>query len=311
MINWIMITGASGGLGKAFAVEAARRGWNIYLTDLHAESLEVLASGLRRTYSVRVRCQACDLAEAARRAAFLEQLRRENLRFWGLINVAGVDFEGEFCQRTGEEIRAIVRVNIEANLEMTRAIVERRDPMTTFRIINVGSLAGFFPMPVKATYAASKRFLLDFSTAMNEELRGQGITTTILSPAGQPTTEGSLRGIEAQGLLGQLTTQNIGSVAADTLDKALKGAPLYIPGFLNRLLWVFGGLIPPRLLARLIGRRWREAGASDGAMRNHHLRSGRAQPFFKLFSGFRWKSLWRPAGLSRRFSKALGTFARS
>ncbi len=262
MTSWIMITGATGGLGKAFAVECASRGWNLFLTDLHPVSLQTLSDSLCRTYGVHVQYQACDLADPASRSELFAYLQQTGARFWGLINVAGLDYEGLFSERKREQIRSILRVNIEGTLEVTHALLERRDPRHIFRIINVGSLAGFYPMPVKATYAASKRFLLDFSIAMREELRPQGVTVTVLCPAGMPTTASCIQGIEAQGLMGQLTTQDIGAVAAQTLDQALRGRAVYIPGLFNRLLWLAGSLVPPRALAKLIGKRWRQAAAA-------------------------------------------------
>jgi uncharacterized protein len=263
MKSWIMITGATGGLGKAFAVECASRGWNMFLTDLCENSLHTLADNLRRTYGVDIQQRSCDLADPASRSQLFTSLQQSGANFWGLINVAGLDYEGLFCERRREQIRSILRVNIEGTLEVTHALLERRDPRFIFRIINVGSLAGFYPMPVKATYAASKRFLLDFSIAMREELRPQGVTVTILCPAGMPTTQSCIQGIEAQGILGQLTTQDIGSVASQTLDQALRGRGVFIPGLLNRLLWLLGSLVPPVVLAKLIGRRWR--GTSKGS----------------------------------------------
>ena len=259
MTSWIMITGATGGLGKAFAVECASRGWNLFLSDLHPAPLQTLSESLVRTYGVQVQSLACDLADPAARTQLFDTLRQNGYRFWGLVNVAGLDYEGFFRERSREQLRAILRVNIEGTLEMTHAMLERRDPTHIFRIINVGSLAGFYPMPVKATYAASKRFLLDFSIAMREELRPLGVTVTILCPAGMPTTPGCIQGIEAQGLMGQLTTQDIGAVAAQTLDQALRGRAVVIPGALNQMLWLLGSLVPPRLLAKLIGMRWKEA----------------------------------------------------
>jgi short-subunit dehydrogenase len=262
MTSWIMITGATGGLGKAFAVECASRGWNLFLSDLRPAPLQTLSESLCRTYGVQVRSQPCDLADPAARSQLFDHLRQNGYRFWGLVNVAGLDYEGFFRERSREQLRAILRVNIEGTLEMTHAMLERRDPTHIFRIINVGSLAGFYPMPVKATYAASKRFLLDFSIAMREELRPLGVTVTILCPAGMPTTPGCIQGIEAQGLMGQLTTQDIGAVAAQTLDQALRGRAVVIPGALNQLLWFLGSLVPPSLLAHLIGMRWKEARAN-------------------------------------------------
>jgi short-subunit dehydrogenase len=114
-------------------------------------------------------------------------------------------------------------------------------------------------MPVKATYAASKRFLVDFSLALREEVRPLGATVTVVCPAGLPTTPECIRGIDAQGLMGHLTTQNVGTVAAGALDYALAGRTVYIPGLINRALLSIASLIPPALIASMVGARWRAA----------------------------------------------------
>ncbi len=259
MGSMIFITGATGGLGKAFAAECASRGWDLFLTDLREESLGLLAAGLERSYGVNVMTRAADLTEVSCRSSLYTELRSRNLRFRGLINVAGLDYEGLFFERSQTEISAIVRLNIEAALWVTHMLLEFRDRTATFRLINVSSLAAFFCMPVKATYAASKRFLLDFSLALRDELREQNVTVTVLCPAGLPTTPECIAAIEAQGLMGQLTTEDIGKVAHQTIEAALHGRALVIPGFLNRLVYWLGSLIPPVSLVELIGRRWREA----------------------------------------------------
>ena len=256
MTSYVCITGATGGLGRAFAVECANRGWNLVLTDLSREALENLATALSVAYDIEVRYHPCDLTDNVSREEMFDQFRKGRLTFWGLINVAGLDYEGPFMERTSGQIRNIIRLNIEANLEMTRAILDLRDETKGFRLINVSSLASFYPMPIKAIYAASKRFLLDFSLALREELRPSGGTVTTLCPAGMPTTERAICGINAQGLMGLITTKNVGFVAARTLDHALKGHSIYIPGLVNRMLRMLGGLTPPTLVAHLIGLRW-------------------------------------------------------
>jgi uncharacterized protein len=255
--SMVLISGATGGLGKAFAVECASRGYDIFLTDLRAVSLETLARGLHRSYGVKVLWQACDLADADSRARLFDALQADGLLFWSLINVAGTDFEGEFSARSKEQVRTIVRVNIEGTLEMTHALLDRRDPMTPFRIINVASMAAFYPMPVKATYAASKRFLLDFSLALREEMQDRGVTVTVLCPGGLYTNQECIDAIEAQGIAGHLTAQSIGSVAANTLDSALRGQAIFIPGVFNRLIQVLGSLLPPAWIASFICMRWK------------------------------------------------------
>ncbi|MBE0697233.1 MAG: SDR family NAD(P)-dependent oxidoreductase [Anaerolineaceae bacterium] len=262
--SFVMITGAAGGLGKAFAVECASRGWHIVLTDLRAAPLDTLAASLRATYNVQALAHPGDLTDPASRAALFEWIKENHLRFWFLFNVAGLDYEGMFYDCTRQQIRTILRLNIEGTLEMIHALLDFRDPHTTFRIINVASLAAFFPMPVKATYAASKRFLLDFSLALREEIRPLGASVTVLCPAGLPTTPECVTAIEAQGLMGQLTTQNTGTVAAETIDAALAGSAVVIPGMLNRVLYALGKLVPPVIIARLVAGRWKAAHQKHG-----------------------------------------------
>jgi short-subunit dehydrogenase len=266
MRSKVLITGATGGLGKAFAVECARRGWDLFLTDLDVERLDILADGLRRTYGVGVIRHACDLTDPASRTDLFDFIRSARTRFWALINVAGEDYEGPFRERRPEQLRTILRLNIEGTLEITHAVLGWSDPGRPFRIITVSSLAAFFPMPVKATYAASKRFLLDFSLALNAEVESLGATVTVLCPAGLPTTDMCIEAIEAQGLMGHLTTQNIGKVAARAIDHALKGRAIYVPGLLNQSLLGLSRWIPATGVARLIGRRWRAARRRRGQL---------------------------------------------
>jgi short-subunit dehydrogenase len=259
MSSFIFISGATGGLGKAFAVECASRGWDVFLTDLDTSRLEILTNSLRQTYDIRALSEACDLTDHNERTALFDKVIRLGVRFQMLINVAGVDYEGAFRERTRDEIRTIVRLNIESTLDVTHTLLACADPVQPLRIINVSSLAAFYPMPIKATYAASKRFLLDFSLALRDELHGRGATVTVLCPGGMPTRADTIEAIEAQGFWGQLTTMDIGLVAARTIDYALLGRAVYIPGVVNQLLQLGGRLVPAISLAGLIGKRWRTA----------------------------------------------------
>jgi short-subunit dehydrogenase len=259
MKSMVFISGAAGGLGKAFAVECARRGWDLFLTDLRVEDLSLLAAGLERTYRVNVFYKTGDLMDPTSRQELFQDLEQGEGRFRGLINVAGLDVEGIFRERSLEELRGIVRLNVEGTLEVTHSLLAAADPMQPFWIVTVSSLAAFFPIPVKATYAASKRFLLDFSLALKDEVKSRGATVTVLCPAGLPTTSSAIAGIEAQGLMGQLTTRNVGWVARLTINQALRGKTIVVPGFLNQILRWAGSLVPPVLLSGLLGKRWRAA----------------------------------------------------
>jgi len=254
-----LITGAAGGLGKAFAVECASRGWDVFLTDLSPENLETLAQGIRSSYGVDVHTHACNLTDADSRQTLFDLFSQQHLSIAALINVAGLDHEGLFYDQTVAKIQSIIRLNIEATVTMTHAMMHFRDLYRPFRIINVASLAAYYPMPVKATYAASKRFLLDFSLALREEIRSLGATVTVLCPAGMPTNIDCIRGIDAQGWMGQVTTMDVGRVAKITIDAALSGKAVVIPGLVNRVMQGVGALIPTHVLAKLIGKRWLSA----------------------------------------------------
>jgi short-subunit dehydrogenase len=234
MRSRVLITGAAGGLGKAFSVDCARRGWDLFLTDIDGERLRRLGEAIARTYGVQVGWAPADLTDPGSCETLFEQILAAPYRFRVLINVAGLDHEGIFLDRSRDEMRTIVDLNIEGTLAVTHALLPRRDPGATFRIITVASLAAFFPMPVKATYAASKRFLVYFSLALREELKGLGATVTILCPAGLPTAASTIEAIEAQGFIGHITTKNIGYVASSTIDRALQGKSIYVPGTLNQ-----------------------------------------------------------------------------
>lgn len=253
----VLITGAAGGLGSAFAVECAKRGWGMLLTDLRKEELGKLASRLEAQYGIHAITHACDLTDANARSILFTRCRKERLTFRMLLNVAGLDHEGLFYEQPRQFIQQIIRLNVEATMDMTHEMLKLRNPLAPFRIVTVASLAAFYPMPVKATYAASKRFLLDFSLALREEVKEVGASVTVLCPAGLPTTPETIRSIASQGLMGALTTCAVDGVAAQTLDAAVKGKMIVIPGWINRALRVLGGLVPACCVAKLIGLRWK------------------------------------------------------
>jgi short-subunit dehydrogenase len=256
MSSYACITGATGGVGKAFAAECAERGWNLYLTDIAAGLLPPLATGLHRLFGVEIEFHACDLTDAEARQDFWIEANRRGACFHTLVNVAGVEYEGFFKQRSRQELMHILRLNVEATVDMTHAVLRYRDPSQPLRIINMSSLGAFYPMPTKAVYAASKRFLLEFSQALNYELRGENVHVSAVCPAGLPTYKEAIERLLAQGLAGQLTTQNVGEVAQGAIDYVLAGKAVFVPGAVNRLLAPLGRLLPTAWVVGIIGRRW-------------------------------------------------------
>ncbi len=255
----VLITGAGGGLGRAMALEAARRGYDLILTDVNASSLIVFQEGLMRQYDVMVDSMPCDLTDAADVKKLFEYIREKNVALNLLLHVAGIDFEGGFLELECERLIDIVKVNIEGTLRVLHGALGRRDINKRFTVVVVSSLASLYPMPLKATYAASKRFLLDFSMALSQELADHNATVMALCPGGLPTTPGAMQGISAQGFWGRITTNSLPLVARRTIARALRGKRIYIPGTANRIFSILGRLVPRAALTKLLYARWRQA----------------------------------------------------
>ncbi|MEA4870978.1 MAG: SDR family NAD(P)-dependent oxidoreductase [Christensenella sp.] len=255
----VFITGASGGLGRALANECGRRGYNLFLTDWNAQGLNGIQRGIERQFGVTVTTAVCDLTKDESVDALLEKIDAAGLRFDMLLNIAGIDFEGGFLERERREILRIISLNNEATLRITHAILTRRRAERPFYLLFTSSLASMYPMPLKATYAASKRFLLDIAVALREELKTKRVNVLALCPGGLATTQEAMSGIAAQGFWGGATTNPLEIVTKKTLDRLQRRGGIYIPGVLNQALNFLGKLLPRRWVAAAIYQRWSKA----------------------------------------------------
>ncbi|HWQ97575.1 MAG TPA: SDR family NAD(P)-dependent oxidoreductase [Clostridia bacterium] len=255
----VFITGASGGLGRALANECGRRGYNLFLTDINEQGLKSIQLGLERQFGVTVSTAACDLTSDESVDALLSTVDAHGIRFDMLLNVAGLDFEGGFLERARRDIIRIISLNNEATLRITHALLSRRREGNPFYLLFTSSLASMYPMPLKATYAASKRFLLDIAVALREELRDKGVNVLALCPGGLATTREAMRGIAAQGFWGGATTNPLEAVSRNTITRLIRRGGIYVPGVLNRTLNLFGKLLPRQWVAAAIYHRWNKA----------------------------------------------------
>ncbi|MGI6778888.1 MAG: SDR family NAD(P)-dependent oxidoreductase [Acetivibrionales bacterium] len=255
----VLITGASGGLGRAFAIECAERGYDILLTDINVEGLGKVKTGIERQYDVCVYVKPCDITNDSEVDSLITFAKEAGIQLDMLLNVAGIDYEGGFVEQNFDNVSKILRVNIEASLRITYKALSLRRRSGRFYIVFVSSLASMYPMPLKATYAASKRFLLDFSIAVGQELKHKNVSVLALCPGGMPTTSECIKAIEAQGFWGGVTTNHLEKVAHRTISKSLCGKKVYIPGTINRIFSIAGKFIPTGITARLLYNRWSKA----------------------------------------------------
>jgi len=266
---YAVVTGASQGLGRAFAEALAQGGWNLVLAALPGTGLPSLAREIEQAHDISVIEVEMDLATEIGRRRLLARALEVEGGIGLLVNNVGIGFNGLFDLIPIEAQHAAVEINIQSTMSITYGLLGRLAEAKG-RILTVASLAGFYPMPLFAVYAATKSFLLNWSLALRHELEGLGVGVTVLAPGGIYTSREIREKTKSQGLSGRLSSQEPWEVAQVALRGAFKDKAIVIPGAFNRLLFALGGLVPKDLLASSIFQRWRKtlrktAGTSDAA----------------------------------------------
>jgi uncharacterized protein len=245
-----LVTGASRGLGKAFAQALAARKQNLVLTARNGEKLETLADELRRSEGILAEVAVCDLGSRSAVEGLVKQLRNRDLRINLLINNAGFSERGEFRTLSLERQLEMVCLNNQAVVALTfqllPSLVEGRGG-----IINVASTAGFQPIPYLTVYAATKSFVISFSLGIEQELRAHGVSVVTLCP-GRIRANSRENRASARTFPGMY--QSAEKVAQKALRKLDRGGGLVVPGILNGFGASAAHLLPASVLAKLVAK---------------------------------------------------------
>ena len=253
--KYALITGATGGLGKAFVYALAKRGYALLMTGRSEEKLLRLQSEIAEEYpQIETRIYPADLANEGGRYEMTEKIAGEGLRISLLANVAGADVQKGLADYTQEKIAFQCRVNFEAAVSLCRFAIEHR--AERLEIVNVSSVSGIYPMPYFAIYSATKCALTSFSQALREEMRGKNIAVTAVLPGAMPTREDIKEQIQGQGLWGKLAVKTPKAVAEASLNAVRKNKRKLIVGFWNKMMRIFTCWIPTSLRLRFIAKRW-------------------------------------------------------
>jgi uncharacterized protein len=178
-----LVTGASAGIGSEIAKVLAQRGHTLVLVARRKDRLSALAEELSEQHGVRVETIAADLGKPTPRGKIPGRIEELGLQVEILINNAGFATGGEpFHEADPEREIEQVRVDVEAVVALTSAFLPAMVARGRGAILNVASTAGMQPMPYSAGYAAAKAYVLSFSEAIHQEVRGHGVTVTALAP---------------------------------------------------------------------------------------------------------------------------------
>ncbi len=236
-----LITGASGGLGAAFAQELAARGMNTILVARSADKLQALATELTAKYQQRNDVIALDLVPAGAAAILAQKISDMGLQVDLLVNNAGFATYGNFESIGLQRDRDQVLLNIATLVDLTHIFIPQMLERKSGSIINIASVVSFQPVPYMAVYAASKAFVLSFSESLWAEYGDRGIRVLALCPGATAT---SFHQVAGQPVPDRISTPE--EVVKAGL-KALERQQSYvIPGWMNFFL---SGIVP-RLLPR-------------------------------------------------------------
>ena len=243
-----LITGASAGLGVEFARQCVARGEELVLVARRRERLEALAAALGgRTHVI-----AADLSLPDAAASLIGQIEAEGLSVDTLINNAGFGLIGAFAGLPPDRQREMVDLNVRTLTELCRLVLPAMGERKRGAILNVASTAAFQAGPGFAVYFATKAYVLSFTEALHQELKGSGIKVSALCPGPTATEFGEVAGFRS----GRF--ERISADAAPVVAAGLQGLDrnqaVVIPGWLNKATAQLTRFVPRALMRRLVAR---------------------------------------------------------
>jgi uncharacterized protein len=239
--KWAIITGASSGIGRALALEFAAGGFNLLLTGRNPQALEEVAKECAARSHVLAETVAADLSGPESTRQLIEAIVAKPRRYEVLVNNAGFGINGDFARTELDKEIDLVNVQLTAALKLTKAILPGMMANRAGRILNVGSVYCYAPVPFQAVYSACKAFLLSFSAAIRNELASSGVTVTVFCPGITQTEFRSRAGISEKDKTLGMTAEAAARIA---YRETMRGKPVVIPGLTNRVFVFLAKLLP-------------------------------------------------------------------
>jgi short-subunit dehydrogenase len=255
-----LITGASGGIGKAFAERLASEKHNLVLVARSEEKLKTLCRELSMKYNITATYITANLSQTGSDQLIADEISNKNLEVDWLINNAGSGAGGDLLEYSLEEYHNMMQLNIYSVVALTYQFLPQMRAAKRGTIINVGSMAGFTPIPYMNVYAATKGFLRYFTQALWEENRLFGVRVMLLCPGATETGFFDAAKIGAD-RKSSFSTKKL-ETPEQVVDSALKGLQqgkiIAISGLHNRVGRFVGSLFPARQGLKIVGNMMRK-----------------------------------------------------
>ena len=256
-MEYSLVFGASGGIGKEFCLQLASRGENLVISGRSLIKLELLKSELNKINSkIKVITLAVDLSSCEERIFAYNYLKSQEISVKGLYFVAGVDTRKPFENYTEEKIVNQARVNFESAISITEFCLQNR--ANNLDILVVSSACGFTPMPYFSLYSATKGGLITFFKALKRELKGKNVKITVLAPGSVPTRVDIIEDIKKQGLTGKLSKKSPKFIVKKALSALKRNKTVCVPGLYNKIVVFLSKITPYPIQALIISKKFKD-----------------------------------------------------
>lgn len=254
MSKTVLITGPTSGIGYELAKLFAKDGYGLVLVARGGDKLLEIKKDFEKQYSIFVKVIEKDLSISSAPQEIFETLEKDSHPIDILVNNAGFGNYGFFSETDLQTELGMIQLNITSLTHMTKLFLKGMVQRGSGRILNVASTAAFQPGPLMAIYYASKAYVLSFTEALANELKGTGVTVTALCPG--PTTTGFQKRAEIEGtmLVREGLVMDAGTVAQEGYRALRAGKAVVIPGFKNRAVAFSVRLAPRSFVASTVRR---------------------------------------------------------
>jgi len=233
-----------------FAREFARRGYDLALVARREGNLHAVASEISARHGRRVEVFPADLSVESERERLAAQVSALDRPLEVLVNNAGLGLYGEFAAIPWDKERRMLEVDIAAVVHLCKLLVPGMRERRCGYVLNVASIGAFQPTPLYASYCAAKAFVLSFSQALNYELRGSGVSVTVVSP-GVAATEFLAVSKQEATPYQRLVRMSSAAVVRDAVNATMKRRAAVVPGFVNAATAFATRFTPPAVLVRM------------------------------------------------------------
>ncbi len=249
-----LITGASAGLGKEFAKLFAEDQHDVLLVARRKNELENLKVELQEKWKIQVHILDLDISKPDSAKKILHFVENNQMEIEFLVNNAGFGTNGTFAELELERELQMIDLNIRSLVELTYLFMQPMIARKHGKILNIGSVAGFQAGPFMSTYYASKAFVNSFSEALSIELKGSGVTCTVLAPGPTATEFQAVAKLEKRKVFNADVSATAISVAKCGYQGMMSGQSLVVPGLSNKLIVQSGRFLPRQFLQKAVAK---------------------------------------------------------